>query len=385
MQSFLWKVYLYSFFDAFILIGAIYALYFAAHGLNPFQISILIAIWSAVVFMGEVPAGVIADKYSRRNILILASLCRGVGFLIWLLFPNFLGFAIGFIFWGLRNILASGTFEAFIYDELKANGKEQFYEKVSGRTNGYMYIGLMLSTAVGGFLAQNSFSLVLVLSILTSILGAFVLTLIKSVKPLKPTEEIHSFGILKNAISEVTHTKKLFVIISFICLIFGTYVAVDDFWPLIFNSYNYTVAEVGALIAIVYGVAALASYTTHLISFKSKLNSTFILVITGGLVYLLVGLLKMPFLLFIVYLGVYLLKAADIKFEAILQHSISSHQRATISSIKSLSTEIVYMSLVLLFGFVGTHLGLSNVLVIAGILIALTTLIYWKTLSKYIK
>lgn len=384
MHSFLWKVYLYSFVDAFILIGAIYALYFSSHGLDPFQISILIAIWSVVVFLGEVPAGVVADKYSRRNVLIISSLCRGIGFLIWLIFPNFLGFAIGFVFWGFRNILSSGTFEAFIYDELKSNGKEQEYEKVSGRTNGYMYLGLMLSTVVGGFIAQRSFSLVLVLSIISSVFATLILTSIKSVKPTKLLDEIHSLSILRSAVLQVINSKKLIICISFICLIFGTYVIVDDFWPLVLNSYGYNVAEIGALIAIIYGFAALAGYTTHLLSYKNRIDITLFLIIIGGLVYLLVGLLKLSLVIFVIFLGVYLLKVADIKFEAILQHSIPSHQRATITSIKSLSIEVIYMSLALLFGFIGTNFGLSNILIVSGALMVLVTLLYWKFISRYI-
>ena len=72
------------------------------------------------------------------------------------------------------------------------------------------------------------------------------------------------------------------------------------------------------------------------------------------------------------FVAIYLFQIASIKLEAQMQHNISSEQRATISSIKSLFFELIYMSLVLLFGFIGNRLGVISILSFAGIIILLS-------------
>lgn len=56
----------------------------------------------------------------------------GVRFLLWFLFPGFWGFLIGLVRWGVKTALVSGTFEALLFDELKAQGREHLYARAIG-------------------------------------------------------------------------------------------------------------------------------------------------------------------------------------------------------------------------------------------------------------
>ena len=56
------------------------------------------------------------------------------GFVCWGLFPHFWGFLLGFVLWGTKSALSSGTFEALICDELKRFGHEADFVKVDGRS-----------------------------------------------------------------------------------------------------------------------------------------------------------------------------------------------------------------------------------------------------------
>lgn len=75
----------------------------------------------------------------------------------------------------------------------------------------------------------------------------------------------------------------------------------------------------------------------------------------------------------------YFLQVANIKLEAQMQHAIESNQRATISSLKSLLFEIIYMALVVFFGYTSTILGITSILYILGGLI-----ISWVVLFKFL-
>ncbi|MEV0296625.1 MFS transporter [Nocardia sp. NPDC050710] len=113
---------------------ALYALLFADHGLNTAQISSLLALWSLTAFVLEVPSGAWADTVSRRALLILSGLLMLAGFCTWTLAPTYLGFAIGFILWGVAGALESGTFEALVYDDLVALDESAAYSRIMGYT-----------------------------------------------------------------------------------------------------------------------------------------------------------------------------------------------------------------------------------------------------------
>lgn len=96
----------------------LYALLFLDSGLSIGQISLLFAIWSGVSVVAEVPTGALADRYSRRAALVAHGMLQAAGYALWILVPGFAGFAVGFVLWGLGGTLASGTFEALLYDSL---------------------------------------------------------------------------------------------------------------------------------------------------------------------------------------------------------------------------------------------------------------------------
>ena len=89
---------------------------FGDFGQTPLQIGILLGTWSSTALLLEIPSGVLADKYNRRTILFLAQVIRGIGYLVWMLYPTFLGFLIGFILWGTKSAFTSGTFQALVFD-----------------------------------------------------------------------------------------------------------------------------------------------------------------------------------------------------------------------------------------------------------------------------
>lgn len=111
----------------------LYALLFADTGLSDAAISALFAIWSATAVVAEVPCGALADRVSRRGVLVAAGLLQALGYALWVVAPGFAGFAIGFVLWGVSGSLASGAFNALLYDGLAAAGAEDRFGPVVGR------------------------------------------------------------------------------------------------------------------------------------------------------------------------------------------------------------------------------------------------------------
>ncbi len=110
----------------------LYALLFAANGLDDAQISALLLIWGAVGIVAEVPSGAVADRCSRRACLVAAGVLQALAFGIWLTVPVFAGYAAGFVVWALGGALVSGAQEALLHDGLAAVGEEDSYARVQG-------------------------------------------------------------------------------------------------------------------------------------------------------------------------------------------------------------------------------------------------------------
>lgn len=372
MQSFLRKVYLYRFLNTFNLVGGIFALYFASKNLDPFQISILIAIWSITSLALEVPLGAVADKYSRKYLLIIAPLLTVVGFSLWLV-DGFIFYALGFVLWGVKNALQSGTMEAFLYDELKEYGREDYFQSAFGKSGTYFWLGVMFSAAIGGFIAEYSFTYVIILGVIMQIFACLIMTTVKTVRPQKPTGESKYFKILKEAIKEIRTSKKMLIILTFICLTFPIYGAAEEFFNLLFQSYKIDIWIVGLMVALIYGIIAISNYSlTFIDKIKIKALENWLLIISGVL-FLTVGVTKSILTLPLIFIAIYLLAVAEAKFDVRFQHAIESSERATISSLKSFSFEIFYLLFVLIFGFISTQLGLNSVIVALGGLTILVT------------
>jgi len=75
----------------------LYALFFVHNGLSVNEITGLFAMWSIVGIIAEIPAGALADRYSRRGALVASGLLQAGGYALWILLPGLPAFAGG---WG---------------------------------------------------------------------------------------------------------------------------------------------------------------------------------------------------------------------------------------------------------------------------------------------
>lgn len=366
---------LYCFFDASKLINVIFVLLFAHNGINPFQISILISIWSATQLLLEVPLGTVADKYPRRNLLIIALLVQAIGFALWLK-GGFIFYALGFVLWGFKNALVSGTQEALVYDELKTYGEESHYEQINGKLESAFWMGIAVSAILGGFVATISYNLVIIASIIAILSAIIVLFTIKPVKPFQSTGEIKYIDVLKEAVKEIKRNSTLWRIIVFFCLIFATYGAADEYWALIYQALNLPVSIIGIFVAMGYGFFTLAGWTLPLFNNGRIYIKEHYLFLISATIFIIAGLLKSYISVPLIFLGMYVFKIAHLKFDAKFQHAIKSNQRATISSLKSFVFEIVYLGFVLIYGFISSKIGVTSTMYVLGILLVVWLVIF---------
>ena len=124
-------------------------------GFDAASVGAMAAAYAAVVPLLEVPSGILADRWSRSWVLVLACLALLVSSLIGGLSHNVITYVIAAMILGLYFAFSSGTVDSVVYDTVvEETGSNEAYEKWIGRTRAVESAAFVLSALAGGVLAQ---------------------------------------------------------------------------------------------------------------------------------------------------------------------------------------------------------------------------------------
>lgn len=242
----------------------LYALLFADAGLSVAEISALFAIWSVVGIVAEVPSGVWADRYSRRAALVLAGLFQAAGYVVWIALPGFAGFAAGFVLWGIGGSLASGSFEALVYDGLEAAGAADRYAWVVGRAQAAaLAVQVPLAAAATGLFALGGYQLAGWVSVGICLSAAALASRLSDVRPANGREGAGEDGrgylsTLRAGLAEAGRSRPVRMAILAVALVTG-FEGLEEYYPLLAADWGVPVAGVPLALAAFWLVAALGA------------------------------------------------------------------------------------------------------------------------------
>jgi MFS family permease len=129
-------------------------LFMTTIGFSPASIGVMAAVYAVVVPVLEVPSGVLADRWSRRGVLILASVAAILSVLIGGLSQSVAVYMVSAGFLGVFFALQSGTLESVVYDTvLEETGGSDGFEKTIGRVRLVESVALVASALAGGAIA----------------------------------------------------------------------------------------------------------------------------------------------------------------------------------------------------------------------------------------
>lgn len=375
MKKFLSKIYAFKFFDDFVLIYPLYTVMFTDFSMEPWQVATLLAIWSTTAFLLEVPSGVWADKYSRKNILFVGQLIRSFGYASWLLFPNFWGFLVGFVLWGTKSALTSGTFQALIYDELKLFNREKEFTKILGRAKTISFTAILVASALASPAILLDYPFVLALSCIAVLIAGVIIATLPKAQKVESTHEKEYFSLLKEGLAGVFKNAVVFRLVMFLALAFALGGALDEYWTIFANEAGLPKYGLGLFLGLMSGTQGIASFIAH--SFEKRTNKFFYLLflLNGALLFVAGYLFNVPALLLLIAFS-FLFTIIQVVFEGRLQHSIPSTTRATISSVSGFITEMGVLVVYFSFGVIAQASDYRNSFLLYGVIVATCGLIY---------
>lgn len=148
-------LYVAAFFHGLVLWYVIEKLFMKTIGYTDATIGVMIAFYSAIMLIAETPSGILADRWSRKGVLILASICLALSSLAGGLSNSVLVYLISAAFWGIFFALYSGTYDSIIYDTvLEETNKSERYQQYYGRIKVMDSTALVLGSLAGGVLAN---------------------------------------------------------------------------------------------------------------------------------------------------------------------------------------------------------------------------------------
>ncbi|MEH7239024.1 MFS transporter [Bacillus sp. JJ1562] len=356
-QSNIWKLYAIRFFHSLIPAYVIERLFWEQRGMTIQMVVYTEIIFAITVVFLEVPSGIIADKWGRKNMILLGAFLEGCMFLILIFATEFWHFAIAIFLSGIAGSASSGAGNALLYDSLLMNGRERSFEKYLGRLNVCDVTSAILAALSGSLLASKfNFEFNYWLS-LASMFVSVCLSLML-IEPAVKGDNEESVPFKDYIIASVQFFRRnpsvCLVVLS--GMVTGAALSfVWEFWQLYLNRLEIPVIYFGLFSAVFMFLSLPGNLFAHLLIKRFKYR-TLLLTVTSVLAlgFLYVSLIRD--LTGLVMICMIFLVSGIIEpiVSGYLHHRMDSSMRATIDSFQSLGLNAVLILTGLGFGYFST-------------------------------
>jgi len=142
------------FLQGFMLWVSVEKLFMTELGFDAAAVGVMAAAYSALVPLLELPTGILADRWSRRGVLILSSVAITLGALFGGLSQNVTTYVISALLFGVYVACYSGTLDSVVYDTvLEETGDGADFQRRLGRVQAVEAVALVISALAGGWVA----------------------------------------------------------------------------------------------------------------------------------------------------------------------------------------------------------------------------------------
>ncbi len=365
--------------------------------LDPFQLVLMGTTLEAVIFLFEVPTGIVADLYSRRLSILIGLILIGLGFMLEGAFPAFLPVLLAQVLWGLGATFTSGATQAWIADEVGEERAAQAF--VRGAQIGS--IGGLLGIAGSVVLGSMHIQLPIVAGGAAFVVLAGLLALFMPETGFVPTprdERSTAHDMVRTFREGARLVRRRSILLTFlgIAAITGLFSeGFDRLWtPHVIQ--NLGLPAVGGLTVVVwFGLFRVVSMliglaATELVRWQIDVNSNravgrALIVFAGGMSASLIAFALAPTFaagMAAYFIMVTLRHVSGPLEQAWLNRNIESGVRATMFSMAGQVNAIGQIAGGPVIGLVGARVSLRAALTASGLMLAPITLLYGRALRQ---
>jgi MFS family permease len=369
---------LFNLIDSFIMLWPIIILYYIKVGGSVASSGILLSILTISMSFFEIPLGAFSDRFGRAKTTQIGSIVNVVAFsliaLSW--YTGFFVLAAGVLLQGFSMAAYSGNNESLLYDSSSKTDKH-FLDHLANYSK-LAYYASGVSAILGGIIASKSFFAVAILSLIPRILCAFLAFMLKDIHSLN-TEDKYII-LIKNGFREVKKSSKLrsFTTAEIIAGVFREAswqyrsVFIQMVWPV------WAIGFSSALDNIISGFA-----TSKSRKIITKMGGVYKSIYKGMLfdrvIQIVAVLLQGAVSPILMGASSIFGAASDLSIRSEKQELIPDRERATVNSIISFISSLVFAGFVIPFGYMIDRFGVRASLVASLSLIILSLPFYLKS------
>ena len=331
-------LFIAKFLLCFVFWYSIEKLFMYSIGFNDASIGLMAAIYAVMSVLMEVPSGVLADRWSRKGVMILSALS--------MLLSSYFGwisndpslYVVSAAFWGFFDALASGTGSAMIYDLLK---EEQ------GHTRNY---ALSISALLGGWLASaTSLRSAFFATIITAGLAAVVLLFYRDTTIHKQSTDAKLIEHTKGTFAAVFKNPDLAWLVVVMLVVFLVQKMNGEFYQLWYAALSMPAALFGIAGAIITGTYSSGGAVVRFFAIRRRILLALAVCFISA-----IGMTISPSFWLTVGLQFIigtLSFALVLALTSKMQHYLPSKYRAGAGSVINTVGRLVFIPCALLFGF----------------------------------
>ena len=149
-------LYIAGFFQGFVLWYNVEKLFMHSIGFDNTAIGFMVAIYSFVMLAVNSPSGILADRWSRKGVLVLASISLMLSCIVGGLSHGITAYLLCAILWGIFYACYSGVYDTIIYDVVtEAEAPNKMFEYLYGRLQVVDSAALVAAGLLGGLIANE--------------------------------------------------------------------------------------------------------------------------------------------------------------------------------------------------------------------------------------
>jgi len=380
MKLYMYNVLLWMFFFIPVMV-----LFYQDKGLTMTEIMLLQSVYAMWIVILEIPTGYLADMYSRKKVLIYASVFWLLGMVIYSFAGSFYDFILWELVLAISISLSSGAFSAFVYDTLIELKKEHNFKKIWGNIQFYWMLSLSFSSVIWGIIANHyGFEMALYMGIpffFLALVVAFTFVEPSRNKPVIQQNYVKELGKIVRV--NLVKNHKLRWIIIYSGIVYALSQASLWLYQPYFQLIELDLVYFGIVFATFQVVAAFSSKYAYKIEqiFWEK-GSLVSLVFLLAISYMLMSNFIFLFSFIFAFLHQFIRWFKSVIVTDYVNKLTLSENRATILSIESFVSRIIYASLIPGIGYMVDVFSLIQALQLLAIMTFLSGIIVVFFLKK---